>query len=81
MQSIVQMQDLLDLGAGEDRLCYFWAWFKQKKSEFKYKTSRRNWKKEALEKYGAEGSGKNLPFSSLSEDLKNKVTKKKRLIL
>ena len=27
-------------------------------------------KKEALEKYGAEGSGKNLPFSS-SEDLKN----------
>ena len=35
-------------------------------------------KKEALEKYGAEGSGKNLPFSSLSEDLKNKVTKKKK---
>ena len=29
-------------------------------------------KKEALEKYGAEGSGKNLPFSSLSEDLKKK---------
>ena len=29
-------------------------------------------KKEALEKYGSEGSGKNLPFSSLSEDLKNK---------
>ena len=28
--------------------------------------------KEALEKYGAEGSGKNLPFSSLSEDLKKK---------
>merc|ERR1711966_207230 len=27
-------------------------------------------KKEALEKYGSEGSGKNLPFSSLSEDLK-----------
>ena len=26
-------------------------------------------KKEALEKYGSEGSGKNLPFSSLSEDL------------
>ena len=41
-------------------------------------------KKEALEKYGAEGSGKNLPFSSLSEDikkseeLKKKDTKKKR---
>ena len=29
-------------------------------------------KKEALKKYGAEGSGKNLPFSSLSEDLKKK---------
>ena len=32
-------------------------------------------KKEALEKYGAEDSGKNLPFSSLSEDLKKKDTK------
>ena len=32
-------------------------------------------KKEALEKYGAEGSGKNLPFSTLSEDL-NKKNKK-----
>jgi small subunit ribosomal protein S1 len=29
-------------------------------------------KKEALEKYGSEGSGKNLPFSSLSDDLKKK---------
>ena len=29
-------------------------------------------KKEALEKYGSEGSGKNLPLSSLSEDLKKK---------
>ena len=29
-------------------------------------------KREALEKYGSEGSGKNLPFSSLSEDLKKK---------
>ena len=29
-------------------------------------------KKEALEKYGSEGSGKNLPFSSLSEYLKKK---------
>ena len=29
-------------------------------------------KKEALEKYGSEGSGKNLPFSTLSEDLKKK---------
>ena len=32
-------------------------------------------KKEALEKYGAENSGKNLPFSSLSEDLKKKEKK------
>ena len=29
-------------------------------------------KNEALKKYGSEGSGKNLPFSSLSEDLKKK---------
>ena len=29
-------------------------------------------RKEALDKYGAEGSGKNLPFSSLSKDLKKK---------
>ena len=34
-------------------------------------------KKEALEKYGSEGSGKNLPFSSLSSDLKKKDTEKK----
>ena len=34
-------------------------------------------KKEALDKYGAEGSGKNLPFSSLSEDLKKKDEDKK----
>ena len=33
-------------------------------------------KKEALEKYGTEGSGKNLPFSSLSEDLKKKDEEK-----
>ena len=32
-------------------------------------------KKEALDKYGSEGSGKNLPFSSLSEDLKKKEEK------
>ena len=29
-------------------------------------------RKDALDKYGAEGSGKNLPFSSLSEDLEKK---------
>ena len=33
-------------------------------------------KKEALDKYGSEGSGKNLPFSSLSEDLKKKEKEK-----
>jgi len=32
-------------------------------------------KKEALDKYGAEGSGKNLPFSTLSDDLKKKEKK------
>ena len=35
-------------------------------------------KKEALDKYGAEGSGKNLPFSSLSDDLKKRVRIKNR---
>ncbi len=34
-------------------------------------------KKEALEKYGTEGSGKNLPFSSLSEKLSKKNKEKK----
>jgi small subunit ribosomal protein S1 len=34
-------------------------------------------KKEALEKYGSEGSGKNLPFSSLSDDLKKKEEEEK----
>ncbi len=34
-------------------------------------------KQEALDKYGTEGSGKNLPFSSLSEDLKKKDKKNK----
>ena len=33
-------------------------------------------KKEALDKYGTESSGKNLPFSSLSEDLKKKDEEK-----
>ena len=32
-------------------------------------------KAEALEKYGDEGSGKNLPFATLSEDLKKKEDK------
>ena len=34
-------------------------------------------KKEALDKYGSEGSGKNLPFSSLSDDLKKKDKEQK----
>ena len=34
-------------------------------------------KKEALDKYGSEGSGKNLPFSTLSEDLEKKDKEKK----
>ena len=36
-------------------------------------------KKEALDKYGSEDSGKNLPFSSLSEDLKKKEEEKKKI--
>ena len=36
-------------------------------------------KKEALEKYGSEGSGKNLPFSSLSDDLKKKEKEEKKI--
>ena len=35
-------------------------------------------KKEALDKYGSEGSGKNLPFSSLSDDLKKKDKEEKK---
>ena len=34
-------------------------------------------KKEALEKYGTEGSGKNLPFSWLSDPLDDKKKDKK----
>ena len=34
-------------------------------------------RKEALDKYGSEGSGKNLPFSSLSDDLEKKDKNKK----
>ena len=47
----------------------------EKKSNLKYQTLEEI-EKEALEKYGAEGSGKNLPFSSLSEDLKKKEKNK-----
>ena len=47
----------------------------EKESNFKFKLLEEIEKKEALEKYGTEGSGKNLPFSSLSEDLKKKGKK------
>ena len=32
----------------------------------------------SIKKYGSEGSGKNLPFSSLSDDLEKKDKKKKK---
>ena len=35
-------------------------------------------RKEALDKYGSEGSGKNLPFSSLSDDLEKKDKSNKK---
>ena len=50
---------------------------KEKRKVVQYKLLEEIEKKEALEKYGTEGSGKNLPFSSLSEDLKKKDKKKK----
>ncbi len=49
--------------------------FKKRKVSLSIKLLEELQKKEALEKYGSEGSGKNLPFSSLSEDL-NKKNKK-----
>ena len=51
--------------------------FKKRKVTLSIKLLEEIEKKEALEKYGAEGSGKNLPFSSLSDDLKKKDKKKK----
>ena len=50
--------------------------FDQRKVTLSIKLLEEIEKKEALEKYGSEGSGKNLPFSSLSEDLKKKIKKK-----
>ena len=51
--------------------------FKRRKVALSIKLLEEIEKKEALEKYGVEeGSGKNLPFSSLSEDLKKKDEKK-----
>ncbi len=46
--------------------------FNKRKATLSIKLLEEIEKKEALEKYGSEGSGKNLPFSSLSEDLKKK---------
>ena len=51
--------------------------FNKRKATLSIKLLEEIEKKEALEKYGAEGSGKNLPFSSLSEDLKKKDKKNK----
>ena len=54
--------------------------FDQRKVTLSIKLLEEIEKKEALEKYGSEGSGKNLPFSSLkealSEDSKKKDKKK-----
>ena len=49
--------------------------FNKRKATLSIKLLEELQKKEALEKYGSEGSGKNLPFSTLSEDL-NKKNKK-----
>ncbi len=50
--------------------------FNKRKATLSIKLLEEIEKKEALEKYGSEGSGKNLPFSSLSEDLKKKEENK-----
>ena len=46
--------------------------FNQRKVSLSIKLLEEIQKKEALDKYGAEGSGKNLPFSSLSDELDKK---------
>ena len=51
--------------------------FDKRKASLSIKLLEEIEKKEALKKYGAEGSGKNLPFSSLSEDLKKERKNKK----
>ena len=50
--------------------------FEKRKVSLSIKLLEEIQKKEALDKYGNEDSGKNLPFSSLSEDLKKKTKKK-----
>ena len=49
--------------------------FEKRKATLSIKLLEEIQKKEALDKYGDEGSGKNLPFSSLSDDLKKKEEK------
>ncbi len=51
--------------------------FEKRKATLSIKLLEEIEKKEALDKYGSEDSGKNLPFSSLSEDLKKKEEDKK----
>ncbi len=46
--------------------------FEKRKVSLSVKLLEEIQKKEALDKYGAEGSGKNLPFSSLSDELEKK---------
>ena len=46
--------------------------FKKRKISLSIKLLEEMQKKEALDKYGSEGSGKNLPFSSLSDKLEKK---------
>ena len=50
--------------------------FEKRKVSLSIKLLEEIQKKEALDKYGNEDSGKNLPFSSLSKDLMNKNKKK-----
>ncbi len=49
--------------------------FEKRKVSLSIKLLEEIQKKEALDKYGAEGSGKNLPFTSLSKDLDKKKKK------
>ena len=46
--------------------------FDKRKASLSIKLLEEMERKDALDKYGSEGSGKNLPFSSLSEDLEKK---------
>ena len=74
------MQDLQDLLGGRGSISNCRLKFRKRKVTLSIKLLEEIEKKEALEKYGSEGSGKNLPFSSLSEDLKKKKKRNKKLI-